>query len=45
MSVDDLSYYEYMTGHGYPSKLVIGEDGRVTNEMTLVDGTVILRIL
>ena len=41
LSVDDLSYYEYMTGHGYPSKLVIGEDGSVTNEMTLSDGTVI----
>ncbi len=41
LSVDDLSYYEYMTGHGYPSKLVVGEDGKVTNEMTLVDGTVI----
>ncbi len=41
MSVDDLSYYEYMTGHGYPSKLVVREDGKVTNEMTLVDGSVV----
>ena len=41
LSVDDVSYYEYMTGHGYPSKLVIDENGKVTNEYDNPDGSVI----
>ncbi|MCR5742397.1 MAG: polysaccharide deacetylase [Lachnospiraceae bacterium] len=40
MSQDDVSYYEYMTGDGYASKLVIGEDGKVTNEYINPDGTI-----
>ena len=40
LSVDDVSYYEYMDGHGFASRLVIGEDGKVTNEMDMEDGTV-----
>ncbi len=39
LSQDDVSYYEYMTGTGFANRLVIGEDGRVTNEMDLADGT------
>lgn len=41
LSVDDTNYYEYMTGHGFPDRLVVAEDGRVLNEMTLTDGTVV----
>ena len=40
LSVDDVSYYEYMDGHGFASRLVIGKDGKVTNEMDMEDGTV-----
>ena len=39
MSVDDVSYYEYMTGHGFASKLVVGEDGTPTSEYTNPDGS------
>lgn len=41
LSQDDVSYYEYMDGDGFASKLIIGEDGRVTNEMILDDGSVV----
>lgn len=41
LSQDDVSYYEYMDGDGFASKLIIGEDGRVTNEMILEDGQVV----
>lgn len=37
LSVDDVSYYEYMTGTGFASRLVIGGDGKVTNEMDVYD--------
>ena len=40
MSQDDVCYYEYMTGDGFATKLIIGEDGRPTNEMLMDDGTV-----
>ena len=39
LSVDDVSYYEYMTGHGFASKLVVGEDGTPTSEYTNSDGS------
>ena len=39
LSVDDVSYYEYMTGHGFASKLVVGEDGTPTSEYTNPDGS------
>ncbi len=39
LSIDDVSYYEYMEGHGFATKLVVGEDGKVTNEYTLEDGS------
>jgi len=32
LSVDDLSYYEYMKGDGFASKLVLDEQGNVRNE-------------
>ena len=39
MSQDDVCYYEYMVGDGFASRLVIGDDGRVTTEMDMDDGT------
>ena len=39
MSQDDVCYYEYMVGDGFASRLVIGEDGRVTTEMDMDNGT------
>lgn len=33
-SIDDVSYYEYMKGDGFPTKLVVTEDGSVKNEYT-----------
>lgn len=39
MSQDDVCYYEYMVGDGFASRLVIGEDGRVTTEMDMDDAT------
>ncbi len=39
ISQDDVSYYEYMDGDGYPSRLCIGEDGNITNEVINDDGT------
>jgi len=41
LSQDDVSYYEYMDGDGFASRLVIGEDGKVTCEMKLDDGSVV----
>lgn len=41
LSVDDTNYYEYMSGHGFPDRLIVTEDGRVQNEMTLTNGEVI----
>lgn len=39
ISQDDVCYYEYMVGDGFASRLIIGEDGRVTTEMDLDDGS------
>lgn len=41
-SQDDVCYYEYMTGDGFASRLVIGEDGRPTTEMDLADGSSVI---
>ncbi len=41
LSIDDTNYYEYMDGHGFPSRLVVTEDGRVQNEMILTDGSTV----
>ncbi len=40
LSVDDVSYYEYMDGHGFATKLIIAEDGTITNEMEMEDGSI-----
>ena len=40
MSQDDLCYYDYMLDDGFASRIVIGDDGKPTCEMTLADGTV-----
>ncbi len=40
LSQDDVSYYEYMAGDGYPSRLVVNEEGKVVNEMIGDDGSV-----
>ena len=52
LSVDDVNYYKYMTdgdgdgyadakGDGFAHKLVIGSDGKVTNEYYEKDGTLV----
>ncbi len=33
LSQDDVCYYEYMTGDGFASRLVIDETGKITNEI------------
>ena len=40
MSQDDLCYYPYMTGDGFATRMVIGEDGKPTCEMKMQDGSV-----
>lgn len=40
MSQDDVCYYEYMTGDGFATKLVVGEDGLPTCEYKNKDGSV-----
>lgn len=39
ISVDDVSYYEYMEGDGFASKLVVADNGRVLNTYTDAAGT------
>ncbi|CRZ35177.1 peptidoglycan/xylan/chitin deacetylase (PgdA/CDA1 family) [Herbinix hemicellulosilytica] len=41
ISQDDVSYYEYMDGDGFASRMVIDDDGKVTCEMILDDGSVV----
>ncbi len=41
LSQDDVNYYDYMQGDGFASRIVIGEDGKPTCEMTLEDGSVV----
>ncbi|WP_426736195.1 polysaccharide deacetylase family protein [Glutamicibacter sp. 2E12] len=38
LSLDDLSYYEYMEGDGFASKLVLDKDGKVRNEYVDAEG-------
>lgn len=40
MSQDDVCYYDYMKDDGFASRLVIGEDGEITCEMVMEDGSV-----
>lgn len=39
LSVDDVNYYNYMLDDGFPSRLVVGEDGKPTTERVRDDGT------
>ena len=41
LSIDDVSYYEYMTGDGFATKILIGEDGYPTCEYKNRDGSVV----
>jgi len=38
ISVDDVSYYDYMEGDGFATNLTIADDGRVVNTYTDADG-------
>lgn len=40
LSQDDVSYYHYMDGDGYASRLIVDENGDVKNEYIEDDGTV-----
>ena len=40
LSQDDVSYYHYMDGDGYASKLVVDENGKIRNEYIEDDGSV-----
>lgn len=40
LSVDDLSYYDYMAPDGFATRLVINEEGDVVTEVKAPDGTV-----
>lgn len=40
-SQDDVSYYEYMEGDGFATRIIIGDDGKPTCEMILEDGSVV----
>ncbi len=40
LSQDDLSYYHYMEGDGYPTRLIVDENGKVRNEYLEDDGSV-----
>ncbi len=41
MSQDDVSYYQYMIGDGFATRMVIGEDGYPTCEYEQEDGTMV----
>ncbi len=41
MSIDDVSYYEYMDGDGFAKDLFVAEDGRVLNHYTDASGTTV----
>lgn len=41
LSQDDVCYYPYMDGDGFASRIVIGDDGKVTTEMKQDDGSVV----
>lgn len=41
MSQDDTNYYDYMMGDGFATRLVLDENGKVTNEMVGDDGNLI----
>lgn len=42
LSQDDVSYYSYMDGDGFATRIVIGKDGKPTCEMLQEDGTTVI---
>ncbi len=40
LSQDDVSYYHYMDGDGYPNKLIVDENGEVKNSYIEDDGSI-----
>ncbi|WP_279402877.1 hypothetical protein [Arthrobacter sp. JCM 19049] len=34
LSIDDVSYYEYMDGDGFADKLIVTDEGKVRNVYT-----------
>lgn len=38
LSIDDISYYEYMEGDGFATDLFVADDGRVLNHYTDAEG-------
>lgn len=41
LSQDDVCYYFYMIGDGFADRLIVGPDGKPTNEYIQADGTVV----
>ncbi len=42
LSQDDVSYYSYMDGDGFATRIVIGKDGKPTCEMLQENGTTVI---
>ncbi|MFV0343971.1 MAG: polysaccharide deacetylase family protein [Anaerocolumna sp.] len=40
LSQDDVNYYDYMTGDGFATRMILDENGDPKNEMILSDGSV-----
>ncbi|MBR4768709.1 MAG: polysaccharide deacetylase [Lachnospiraceae bacterium] len=40
LSVDDVSYYEYMNNTGFATRLIVDDDGRIVNEMDIYEEAV-----
>ena len=45
LSEDDVSYYHYMDGDGFATKLVVDEEGKIRNEYVEDDGNVNIKRL
>ncbi len=41
LSIDDVSYYEYMEGDGFAKRIIIDENGKSSCEMIAEDGSII----
>lgn len=42
MSQDDVCYYPYMTGDGFATRMIVGEDGKPTCEMKIDEETTLV---
>ena len=40
LSIDDVSYYQYMEGDGFATRIILDENGKPTCEMKMDDGSV-----